>query len=79
MGEHKNKTYPLRINNDLRLKIEFIAETEVRKLSQQYELIIKKYIDEYELHNGKLIIDEDGKVHKEDIYKLGRSSNLKSG
>lgn len=63
MGEYKNKTYPLRIDNNLRLKIEYIANLEDRSIKQQYERIIKNYLSEYETNHGELIVEEDGTVH----------------
>lgn len=60
MGIHKNKTYPLRIDNDLRLKVQYLADKENRKLSNQFELIISKFIDDYEAENGIIqIIDNE--------------------
>ena len=82
MGEHKNKTYPLRIDNNLRLKVEYIANIEDRKISQQYERIIKNFIAEYEANHGELIIEEGGTVHpkqESSCDKLGKSSKFRVG
>jgi MoaA/NifB/PqqE/SkfB family radical SAM enzyme len=82
MGKHINKTYPLRIDNNLRLKVEYIANIEDRKISQQYERIIRNFISEYEAENGELFVEEDGTVHPKQILtkdKSGKSSNYKVG
>ncbi len=79
MGNYNNKTYPLRINNELRLKIEYIANLEDRKLSQQYERIIKAYIEQYEITNGKLIVEEDGRVYPADHKSKVPQSNSRTG
>lgn len=54
MGEYKNKTYPLRLDNDLMDKLRIIAENEDRPLSKQIERIIKAYVSEYESEHGKI-------------------------
>lgn len=80
MGQYKNKTYPLRLNNDLRLKVEYIADKEFRKISQQYELIISKYVEQYEVNHGQLIVSEDGTVTlaKPKEVKSDKSSTSKT-
>ena len=82
MGEYKNKTYPLRIDNELQMKIEYIAKLEDRKVSQQYERIIRNFINDYEENHGELIIEEDGTCHPKQIDtndNLGKSSKFKAG
>jgi len=59
MGAYKNKTYPLRIDNTLRLKVEYIAKKEDRKIIQQYERIIKAYIAEYEASHGEIKVENN--------------------
>ena len=54
---YKNKTYPLRIPNDLQKKIKIIADREGRKASQQYELIIKNWVNDYEAIHGEIKIE----------------------
>lgn len=56
---YKNKTYSLRLPNELQQKIKAIAEKENRKISQQYELIIRNWINDYEAIHGKIEIKED--------------------
>lgn len=59
MGEYKNKTYPLRLDNELMTKLRKIAENEDRPLSKQLERIIRTYISEYEKKNGTIPIEDD--------------------
>ena len=54
MGQYKNKTYPLRIDNTLMEKARFIAESEDRPLSKQLERIIREYINDYEAEHGEV-------------------------
>lgn len=55
---YKNKAYSLRIPNEMQEKVKAIAKKENRKISQQYELIIKKFLDEYEKINGEIVCTE---------------------
>lgn len=57
--KYKNKAYSLRIPNDMQKKIKIIADRENRKASQQYELIIRNWLNQYESIHGEVIIDED--------------------
>lgn len=54
MGKYKNKTYPLRIDDDLMEKVKIIAEKEDRPVSRQLERIIKQYIEQYEHEHGNI-------------------------
>lgn len=54
MGEHKNSTYPLRLDNDLMKKVRMIAEKEDRPISKQLERIIKQYVENYEKEQGRI-------------------------
>ena len=54
MGTYKNKTYPLRIDNDLMEKVKIIAQKEDRPVSKQLERIIKLYVEQYEKENGHI-------------------------
>lgn len=56
---YKNKTYSLRIPNILQEKVKAIAKSEHRKASQQYELIIQNFINDYEAIHGEIKIDEE--------------------
>ncbi|MCI8963753.1 MAG: hypothetical protein HFG37_08580 [Eubacterium sp.] len=55
---YKNKTYPLRIDNNLQKKVKKIAETEDRTISKQYERIVKFYIEYYEKKHGEIKLEE---------------------
>lgn len=59
MGAYKNKTYPLRIDNDLQEKVKKIAKIEDRTMSKQYERIVKYYIEYYERKHGKINLEEN--------------------
>lgn len=54
MGNYKNKTYPLRIDDELMNKVKLIAEKEDRPISKQLERIIKQFIEQYERENGRI-------------------------
>lgn len=58
MGEYKNKTYPLRLDNELMNKLRALAEKEDRPLSKQIERIIRTYIKEYEEQNGPIEVEK---------------------
>lgn len=58
MGKYKNKAYTLRIDNDLMDKVRKVAEKEHRKISDQLEMIIEEYINNYESKNGNIVIGE---------------------
>lgn len=57
MGTYKNKTYNLRIDNELMGKVRKIAESEDRPISKQLERIIKEYVENYEKKNGLINIE----------------------
>lgn len=59
MNKYKNKTYPLRIDNELQEKVAAIAKKEDRPMSKQYERIIREYIRNYEELHGPIQL-EDG-------------------
>lgn len=54
MGQHKNSTYPLRIDEDLMKKVRMIAEKEDRPISKQLERIIRQYVENYEKEQGRV-------------------------
>lgn len=56
---YKNKTYSLRIPNELQQKIKTVASRENRKISQQYELIIRNWINDYEAIHGEIEVGEE--------------------
>lgn len=57
--KYKNKAYSLRIPNEMQQKIKIIADRENRKASQQYELIIRNWLNDYEAVHGEIKIDQD--------------------
>lgn len=58
-GNYKNKTYNLRIPNEMQEKIKIIAKRENRKASQQYEIIIGTWLAQYESLHGVIKINEE--------------------
>lgn len=58
MGEYKNKTYPLRLDNNLMDKLRKLAEQEDRPLSKQIERIAREYIQAYEQEHGEINLDD---------------------
>lgn len=58
MGEYKNKTYPLRLDNNLMDKLRKLAEQEDRPLSKQIERIVREYIQTYEQEHGEINPDD---------------------
>ncbi len=54
MGKYKNKSYPLRIDDELMKKVKMIAETEDRPVSKQLERIIKQFVEQYEKEHGRI-------------------------
>ena len=81
MAKHINKTYPLRLPNELRAKVEFIAKSEYRDFSKQYELMINDFVTRWECANGALTVEEDGNVihSKPTPVKMGELSQSKIG
>lgn len=57
MGKYKNKSYSLRLDEDIMNKLRAIAEKEDRPLSKQFERITRDYIENYEKKNGRVSID----------------------
>lgn len=54
MGKYKNKSYSLRIDDELMKKVKMIAEAEDRPVSKQLERIIKQYVEQYEKEHGRI-------------------------
>lgn len=54
MGKYKNKSYSLRIDDDLMKKVKMIAEAEDRPVSKQLERIIRQYVEQYEKEHGRI-------------------------
>lgn len=58
MGQYKNKTYPLRLDNELMEKIRIIANQEDRPISKQIERVMREYVKQYEKEHGTIEIDD---------------------
>lgn len=59
MGNYKNKTYPLRLDENTMSKIRYIAQKEDRPISKQFERITKEYIKKYEQQHGEIRPDDN--------------------
>lgn len=68
-----------RVPEEINKKFLYICDEEDRKASNLLGKIVKEYIDQYELKNGQLIIEEDGRVVTAKQKKQERSSIFKSG
>jgi len=69
------KTY---IDKLHKAKFSYISDLERRSDSNLLEIVILKYLDEYEGTHGELIVEEDGTVHQKqksinDKWKLSIS------
>lgn len=53
------KSYPLRINEDLFLKIQQIANLSSRSINKEFEFIINQFVLDYEKQNGEIIVNTD--------------------
>lgn len=52
------KQFNFRIEEDLLIKIQKIAEEEERTVTQEITMLIRKYILKYELENGEIDTNE---------------------
>ncbi|MCI8853018.1 MAG: hypothetical protein HFI32_05870 [Lachnospiraceae bacterium] len=56
---YKNKTYPLRLPDELRMKFEIIAKRKgYKKISHAYKEVIENYVKAYEIQYGEIKIEE---------------------
>ena len=53
------KSYPLRINEDLFLKIQQIANISSRSINKELEFILNQFVADYEKQNGEIIVNTD--------------------
>lgn len=53
------KSYPLRIEDELYLKIQFIANAHSRSLNKEFEFLLKQYTSEFEKKEGIIPINVD--------------------
>lgn len=56
-SKYKNKTYNLRLDNDMMSKVRYIADKDERPLSTQFKIIIREYLERYEKENGKIPVN----------------------
>ncbi len=68
MSQYKNKTYPLRIDNELMEKIRTIANTEDRTINKQIERMLKESVEQYENKHGNIKISMLKNICQVDIY-----------
>lgn len=67
MGKYKNKSYSLRLDEDIMNKLRAIADKEDRPLSKQFERIAREYIENYEKKNGSINVEIHDNKHIENI------------
>ncbi|MDF2943583.1 MAG: hypothetical protein K0S01_2441 [Herbinix sp.] len=79
MGKNLQKQYPFRTDDMIIKKIDYIADLNTRNRNQQIEHLLKECINDYEINNGKIIIEEDGSITINKPNSKVVSSNLKSG
>lgn len=53
------KSYPLRINEDLFLKIQQIANISSRSINREIEFILNQFVTDYEQQNGIITVNPD--------------------
>ncbi len=54
MGEHKQKLYSFRTDDELIEKLNIIAEKHSRTRNKEIEYALKKYVEQYEQEEGKI-------------------------
>lgn len=59
MTKHKKKAYPLRLDSNLREKIEYISKINYRNLSLQFEKILTEYVEKWEEENGEIKLENE--------------------
>lgn len=52
--------FTLRIDNEVLQKFRYVAEYNARSANRELEVLIKKYIAEFEKKNGAITLDEKG-------------------
>lgn len=48
-GKYKNKTYPLRIDDEIMSQLKIIAKNEDRTLNKQIERILRQWLQNYNI------------------------------
>lgn len=54
MGEHKQKLFSFRTNDELIEKLNIIAEKHSRTRNKEIEYALKQYVEDYETQEGKI-------------------------
>jgi predicted transcriptional regulator len=54
MGEHKQKLYSFRTDDELIEKLNIIAEKHSRTRNKEIEYALKKYVEQYEQEEGRI-------------------------
>jgi hypothetical protein len=75
----KKPQFVIRADKEIFNKIGYIASENERSGTQEIVYLLKEHISKYEAKHGKLIVEEDGTVHPDTTYKVGKSSTSKIG
>ena len=59
MAGNYYQPFSLRVSENLRDKIKFIANQNKRSTNKEIEFILENYVDEYEKNHGTIIITTD--------------------
>lgn len=51
--------FPLRLDDELREKLRFIAEQNSRSINKEIEFIVKRHIDAYEKEHGEITVPKE--------------------
>ncbi len=62
MGKYRNRTYPLRLDNEIMDKLKIISEIEDRPISRIMTKMAKEYIKAYEDEHGEIVIGGGQKI-----------------
>lgn len=54
------KSYPLRLDEDLFLKIQKISKLSSRSINREIEFILAQFVNNYEKENGEITVNTDG-------------------
>lgn len=73
---YKNKAYSLRLPNEMQEKIKIIAQKENRKISQQYEIIVRNFINDYEAVHGEIKLESSAEQEKVKNIEVQNSTGV---
>ena len=51
--------FPLRLDDDLREKLRYIAEKNSRSLNKEIEFLVKKHVEAYETDHGAIAVPKE--------------------